>query len=220
MESSRLTLDITKHKPVEFLRKSYRYTIWKGPVDGKGLSGKKEIDLRNSTLKEIDFSVCELITLRTEERDPNYEQTIAILKRERPDLILGNHNFFQALLDNYQRQDFYSVLEYFREVHHVHSIDFPGVILRSSGGYRNILTLQWAYSRSDPEGDCLPGEFWLGAPCETWTFYGSFGKHVSMCVGPNGPVLISTRWIHQELYEASLKGDFWATVALRSIIKK
>jgi len=125
--------------PAKFLGKDR--TIWKGPVDGDGLSGEEDIDPRSLTLSEIEiqkfvFETC----IQSGESSITGEEKLRRLK-EKTDFIRFGGNVFLGLWEDYQANKENSVLEWIYRNFKITYIDFMGQVLRSPNGGRSVLFL-------------------------------------------------------------------------------
>ena len=126
--------------PAEFLGDDY--IAWKGPADGDGLMGEKDIDPRSLVFTEIDpakfiFETC----LRDNERLISGEERACRLKKENPKFIRFGGNVFTNLWKNYQVNKKNSVLEWIHLTFGVRFMEFQGLILRDPCGRRCVLCL-------------------------------------------------------------------------------
>jgi len=128
------------------------WSIWKGPIDGDGLSGEEDIDSRSLALSQIEinkflFETC----LKEGENSITGEQKLLHLK-EKPNFIrFGGNVFFEFWLD-YQAKKENSFLEQVYKKYKITYLDFFGTILRGPGGDRNVLCL---YRNDDGQWSCL-----------------------------------------------------------------
>ena len=126
--------------PAEFIRKDW--TIWKGPIDGNGLSGEENVDLRSLSFKKISladflFKTC----LRKGENFISGKEKLRRLKEEESDFIRFGGNVFLGLWENYKIDGKDSILQQLYCNFGVTSMDFMGHILRSPHGNLNVLYL-------------------------------------------------------------------------------
>ncbi|MFA5986133.1 MAG: hypothetical protein WC819_02165 [Parcubacteria group bacterium] len=142
--------------PTEFLGKGW--TVWKGSADGDGLTGERDVDPRSETLTEIEltkfvFETC----LRTKEKSIDCEEKIRRLKEKKSDLIRFGGNVFLAIWEDYQENGINGALEWLYQNFGITFLDFSGLILRDSNGWRYVLFLL----RGD-DGTWTWNHFWLG----------------------------------------------------------
>ncbi len=133
----------TLFNPSKFMCKDLRrgLSIWKGPVDGDGLSGLEDQDERSLALTELDLSKVQLVTcLQEDETSIQSEENLKRLK-------VTNHirldvQVFQTLWEN---QHF--IPESWKEETNGKPplISFDGTILRSPCGGRNVICLYYSY---------------------------------------------------------------------------
>ena len=126
-------------KPAEFIGKGW--TVWKGPIDGDGLSGEEDVDKRSLSLSEIKlaslfFETC----LKEGEKPIKGEEKLRRLK-ERPDLIRLGGNVFLGLWFDYQANKKNSAMEWLFQNRKITYLDFFGLILRYPDGDRRVLYL-------------------------------------------------------------------------------
>lgn len=123
----------------EFLNAGY--SIWRGPADGNGLSGKEDIDSRSLSLVEIDPVDFIFKTYSDEgEKMIDGKGRIFRSKIDAENINLGGNVFLGLWLD-YQVNKKSSVLEFFYQSRGIASIAFPGLILLTPKGKRSILCL-------------------------------------------------------------------------------
>lgn len=126
--------------PAEFLGKGWQ--TWKGPVNGNGISGEEDIDLRTLTLSEIEVAKFLFETgLREGEETIPGEEKLRRLKEEKPGFIRCGGNVFLGLWLDYEANKENSVIEgLFRNLK-IGSMDFFGQILRHPSAVRHALCL-------------------------------------------------------------------------------
>lgn len=118
------------------------WTIWKGPVDGDGLSGEEDKDERSLKISRLEatkivFNNC----LKEGETSVKGEEKIRRLKNEKPELIRLGGNAFLGLWEDYKANGANSILEWLYKSKGIRFIDFPGLVLRGPDGFRCILCL-------------------------------------------------------------------------------
>jgi hypothetical protein len=135
-----LVLDPAKiFNPAEFIGQGW--SIWKGPVDGKGLKGEDDHDQANDTLTEVDFAQVVFDTCLNEgELSITGEEKLERLKAIPGRIRLGA-KVGVALWDDYQKNKDNSILEWLYHEHQISCLDFCGDILRFPLGNRNVLCL-------------------------------------------------------------------------------
>lgn len=127
-----------KFDPTKFIGEGY--TTWRGPIDGKGLSGEEEIDLRSLALTEIDPAKFIFETCIGKGGDAiSGVEKLRRLKKEKPKLIRFAGNVFLSLWLDYQANKENSVLEWLYKNLGVTFMDFPGQIFRSPTGRHDVL---------------------------------------------------------------------------------
>ncbi len=125
--------------PAEFISKDW--AIWKGPIDGDGLSGEEEIDKRALALTEIELSSLSFETcLKEGEKLIKGEEKLRRLK-EKPDLVRLGGNVFLGLWLDYQANKENSALKWLFRNRKITYLDFLGLVLRNPGGHRGVLYL-------------------------------------------------------------------------------
>jgi len=142
----------------EFLGEGW--TVWKGPVDGDGLSGEEDIDFRSLAVTQIEinkflFETC----LRDDERSITGEEKLRRLK-ENPNFIRFGGNVFLGLWGDYQANKENSALEWFYRERKITYLDFPGLVLRNPHGNRRVLYLSWL-----DDGEWYWDCHWLDGSC-------------------------------------------------------
>lgn len=146
--------------PAGFLGKGW--TIWKGPIDGDGLSGEEDIDPRSLAMTEVElakfvFETC----LRSGEKSIIGEEKLRWLKEEKPEFIRFGGNVFYGLWLDYKANKENSALEWLHRNFGVTFMDFLGLILRGPYGDRDALYLcrrgdggwYWRYDWLDRQWD-------------------------------------------------------------------
>jgi hypothetical protein len=126
-------------KPAEFLGEGW--TVWKGPANGDGLSGEEDIDSRSLALSqiEIDKFLFEACLLEGESHITGEEKLRRL--KAKPNFIRFGGNVFLGLWEDYQANKENSVLEWLYKNRGIKYLDFPGLILRSPDGDRDVLYL-------------------------------------------------------------------------------
>lgn len=125
--------------PAEFLGSGW--TIWRGPIDGDGLSGEEDVDLRSGTLPEVELSKIIFETcLQAGENSITGEEKLRQLKKK-PEFIRFGGNVFLGLWLDYQANKENSVLEWIYRNFKISYLDFFGLILRGPLGDRRVLVL-------------------------------------------------------------------------------
>lgn len=125
--------------PAEFIGKGW--TIWKGPIDGDGLSGEEDTDKRSLALTEIELASLSFeICLKEGEGPIKGEEKLRRLKKN-PNLIRLGGNVFLGLWLDYQANKENSALEWLFRNRRITYLDFFGLILRNPNGYRDVLYL-------------------------------------------------------------------------------
>lgn len=141
--------------PAEFINKGW--SVWKGPVDGDGLSGEEDIDPRSLALTEVEISSLLFETCLNEgESSIGGEEKLRRLK-ERQDVVRLGGNVFLGLWLDYQANKENSILEFLYRTNKITYLDFFGLVLRDSDGGRGVL----GFSRDDGGGWGW-GCAWLG----------------------------------------------------------
>ena len=141
--------------PVEFIGKDW--ATWRGPIDGDGLSGEEDIDLRSLAMTEVElakflFETC----LLAGEKSITGEEKLRRLK-EKPEFVRFGGTVFYALWLDYQANKENSVLEWLYRNFKISFMDFMGQILRLPNGDRNVL-----YLGRDDGGEWDWDYDWLG----------------------------------------------------------
>lgn len=139
-----------KFNPAEFIGEGW--TIWKGPANGDGLSGKAEVDERSPALMEVDLSKALFEScLKQGESSIKGEEKLRRL-RESGNIQFGG-NVFLALWQDYQQNKENSCLEWLYRNHKISWMSFFGLVLRNPNGRRCVLCLfrydgewDWSYS--------------------------------------------------------------------------
>jgi len=127
-----------KFNPTEFMGAGR--TIWKGPADGDGLTGKEELDKRSLSLTEVDLStVLFESSLKTGESSINGEAKLKRLQAS-GNVQLGG-NVFLALWQDYQLNKENSCLEWLWRNRKISWMSFFGLVLRDPDGNRHVLYL-------------------------------------------------------------------------------
>lgn len=122
----------------EFIGKGW--SVWKGPADGNGLEGDEDRDVREDDLAEIDWSHVEFETcLKEGESCITGEEKFCRLKKSGK--ICYGGRAFLSLWKDYQEKGESSVLENLYRTKGITYVDFFGLILRTSDGYRRVLYL-------------------------------------------------------------------------------
>jgi len=152
-----LSIDCSKNiNLTEFPGKDW--TTWRGPVNGDGLSGEKNIDYRSLTLTEIKVSSLIFETCLDSERISAHIGGCGKLceLRKKQDTISLGGNVFLGLWRDYQVNKKNSILELLWRTRRISYLDFFGLVLRAPGGRSGILNL----TRSD-NGEWKRGWSWL-----------------------------------------------------------
>jgi hypothetical protein len=134
--------------PTRFLGE--RFTVWKGPVDGDGLSGEEDRDGRNFMIGAIAFAQVSFETCLGEGESALVGEEKLKRLRKNNILCLGGDAFLSLWLDYLDNQE-ESILEWLRLNRGVNYLDFFGVILRKKhdelDSIRCVLALQWDADR-------------------------------------------------------------------------
>ncbi len=144
--------------PAEFIGKDW--SVWKGPIDGDGLKGDEDRDVRENRLHEIDWEKVEIINfLRDNESSVLAEENL--LRQKQLDVIRLGGRSFRSLWDDYHAKKAKgkpeeSILERLRLTKGIEFISFFGLVLRTPDGGRCVLYLCW--NDGEWSWDCL----WLG----------------------------------------------------------
>ena len=128
---------LTPFNPAQFLGSGW--SIWRGPVDGDGLSGDEDQDKRSLALTQLDMSQIQLVTcLKEGETSITGEERVRRLKKTNH--IRLDTRVFQTLWENKD-----SIPESWKEKtnNNTTSIFFDGTPLRSPFGDRYVLCLDW-----------------------------------------------------------------------------
>jgi hypothetical protein len=135
--------------PAEFF--GNKWSIWKGPVGGAGLSGEEDIDSRSPTgeidVSKIIFETC----LNGGEASVKGEEKLLRLKAKK-DFIRFGAGIFAGLRSDYQANKENSGLEFLYHSQEIRYLDFFGIILRNPNGNRCV---PYLYRNDDGEW------FWL-----------------------------------------------------------
>lgn len=124
--------------PAEFIGKDW--SVWKGPIDGKGLEGEEDRDVREDALTVIEWDQVILETnLQEGETYVKGEDKLCRLKAGK-NIRLGGRAFL-SLWEDYKTNKADSVLEKLRRAKNVTRIYFFGLTLRFPYGYRYVLYL-------------------------------------------------------------------------------
>ena len=119
------------------------WTIWRGPSDGDGLTGKEEQDDRSLDVTEIDLSKIQLVTmLKARDSVITGEEKLKRLKRAKH--ICLDAKVFQTLWENQDR-----IPEAWKERvnGNIQYVCFDGTVLRSPNGIRYVLYLYFLEGR-------------------------------------------------------------------------
>ncbi len=161
--------------PAEFLGKGWQ--TWKGPVNGNGLSGEEDIDLRPFSLSEIEIAKFLFETgLREGEEMTPGEEKLRRLKEEKPGFIRFGGNVFLGLWLDYQVNKENSVLEWLFRNLKIGYMDFFGQILRNPSAARIALCLlrlgggKWRWDTFWLENACLPNHPSAGCASQSQDF--------------------------------------------------
>ncbi|MDP3764136.1 MAG: hypothetical protein Q8Q95_00765 [bacterium] len=123
--------------PAQFLGEGW--SVWKGPADGDGLSGKEEQDERSLKLTELDLSNIQLITcLKEGESVIKGEEKLNRLKAKNH--IRLDVKVFQTFWEN---KDIIPKSWKKKTNGNTTFIFFDGTILRNPHGLRGVLCLGW-----------------------------------------------------------------------------
>lgn len=144
----------------EFVGKDWR--VWKGPVNGKGLEGEEDRDVREEALTTIDWEKVILETnLQGKETYVKGEEKLLRLKAGN-NIRLGGKAFL-SLWEDYKANGANSILEKLR-LKGVTRIYFFGLVLRNPRGDRRVLCLY--FNGSEWRWDCswLGSDFYSGSP--------------------------------------------------------
>ncbi|HBP00764.1 MAG: hypothetical protein UY41_C0051G0002 [Candidatus Moranbacteria bacterium GW2011_GWE1_49_15] len=134
--------------PVEFLGEGW--SIWKGLVDGDGLSGEEDMDVRSLELAEVETAKI-VFEAYLEEGESSIKGEEKIMRsKKNPDLIRLGGNVFLGFWLDYQANKENSVLEWLYRTRKIRFIDFPGLVLRGPRGNR---CLPYLYRLGDGEWD-------------------------------------------------------------------
>ena len=131
----------TPFNPAKFLGEGW--SIWKGPIDGDGLSGEEEQDNRSLALTELDLSNIRFeICLQKGENYITGEEKLKRLKKA--DFIRLDASIFLTL-----RQNQHLVPDCWKEKTNGNTtfIFFDGTTLRGPFGYRRTLYLYFGDGR-------------------------------------------------------------------------
>ena len=130
--------------PVKFL--GSRFSVWRGPVDGDGMTGDEDRDGRNFMIESIAFAHVKFETCLESGRSGIFgEEKLKRLKKRKV-LCLGGDVFISLWL-NYETTRDKSVLEWLRINRNIVYMDFFGLILRKEhddlGAMRCVLALRY-----------------------------------------------------------------------------
>jgi len=146
-----LVIDRSKpFNPTEFIGSGI--TIWRGPVDGKGLEGEEEQDSRSLTLTTIF-----LADFRFEHMLKGKETSITGEEKLRRHLDVNHIRPDAKIAQTLYEEPGQVTLEFLHKNFGISWMEFPGTTLRRSGGYRYFLYLDrggvgrwgWRYSWLD-----------------------------------------------------------------------
>ena len=112
--------------------------IWRGPIDGNGLVGEEKIDRRSVGLREVDLSVMTLETCLPADGTGTsflrgYEKLTLLKAQGGRTVRLGGEIFF-ALLEDWERKQDNSHLEWLRKERGIRYLDFFGTVCRDAHG--------------------------------------------------------------------------------------
>lgn len=125
--------------PAEFIGKGW--TVWKGPVDCKGLKGEEDQNESSLVLSEISISSLSFETCLNEgEKSIIGEEKCRRLKAKASFICL-DARFFFGLWGDYQANRENSILEMLYRTCGIEYLDFFGTILRGPRGGRCVLCL-------------------------------------------------------------------------------
>lgn len=116
------------------------WSTWKGPIDGDGLSGEEDVDLRSIYLpadEVINFFSENF--LKEGERFITGEEKIHRQKEENPDRVRLGGDVFYSLWTDYQVNEENSFFEWLFQNFKIDFIDFLGQPLRNPQGKREAL---------------------------------------------------------------------------------
>lgn len=136
--------------PVTFSGKGW--SIWKGPIDGDGLTGEEDRDLREKKIEQ--FLLAEMlrkVCLKEGETSIKGEEKQVRLKADQKKVRLGLATFL------FFNQNLH-LLEWLYKKLGVRYLDFPGLVLRSPGGSRYV----FSFCRDDVRGGWSMDLNWLG----------------------------------------------------------
>lgn len=144
----------TSFDPAEFIGKEWK--VWRGPIDGDGLSGEEDIDPRSLGLTEINvasllFETC----LKKGEQRITGEEKLKRLKAA--NVVRLGGNVFLGLWRDFETNKENSILEHLYRTRKITYLDFFGFILRRPDGRRCVLDLY-----RDDGGEWIWGYGWLG----------------------------------------------------------
>lgn len=146
--------------PAEFIGKDW--SVWKGPIDGKGLEGEEDRDVREDALTVIEWDQVILETnLQEGETYVKGEDKLCRLKAGK-NIRLGGRAFL-SLWEDYKTNKADSVLEKLRRAKNVTRIYFFGLTLRSPRGDRYVLYLYFSDGRWCWHYDWLGYDWGAGA---------------------------------------------------------
>jgi hypothetical protein len=132
-------IDVNRSKPFNPAFIGNGWTIWKGPIDGKGLEGEEEQDARSLALARVDLTQIRLQSpLKSGEKTVKGETKLARLKEAGH--VRLDAQVFQTLWEN---QDLIPPQWKEKTNGNTTYIFFDGTVLRRSGGGRCVLCLYW-----------------------------------------------------------------------------
>lgn len=117
-------------------------SIWRGPRDGDGMSGKLDIDPRADRLTTVDYGRVFFYSCLNK-GFVDYEYKINRLKARKKEIIRHGGQQLLALWTDYQERHEKSVLDQLRRTREITYLDFPGLILRNKYGLRHVPYLSW-----------------------------------------------------------------------------
>lgn len=123
--------------------------VWRGPVDGDGLEGDPDIDIRAETLTTLDFDKVVFRSCTTAERQfIAGEKKLILLRQDSGKIPLGIRQH-AVLWWNYKVYPEISVLEWLRTTKGIWCIEFFGAVFRDVEGRRCIDSLMYTGGRWD-----------------------------------------------------------------------
>ena len=133
--------------PTKFL--GDRFSVWKGPVDGDGMTGVEDRDGRNFMIGTIAFAHVKFETCLEDRGSGIFGEEKLKCLRKKNILCLGGDAFLSLWL-NYKAENKKSILEWLRINRNIVYMDFFGVVLRKKhddlGAMRCVLSLQYIHN--------------------------------------------------------------------------